>query len=103
MHPSSSLKALKTIAREALLRALPHLTPRRRELVLSALMSNPAPNDWYESWISIPKHKTTFELENSAYYVGIYILLKSEPKHYKNWVARLNKAIDDIESRNPGP
>lgn len=94
---------LETIAREALLRALPHLTTHRRELVLSALMSNPAPNDWYISWNQTPAVESTLELENSTYYVGIYILLKSEPKHYKNWVARLNKAIDDIESRATGP
>lgn len=92
---------LEQQAREALMRALPHLTPRRRELVLSALMSNPSPNDWYDSWHQTTLVKNAHELEQCTYYICIYMVTKSDPKKYEHWVSKLNKLIDTHEPQNP--
>ena len=96
---------LETQAREALMRALPYIHDSRRELVLSALMSNPAMNDWYFSWNQTRKNKNTSTihiLETCAYYACMGLLNKSHLKYYTHWVSKLNKLIDAIESRNPG-
>ena len=96
-------KNINQQTREALMRALPHLAPRRRELVLSVLMSNPTINDWYGSWHQTQAFKDSHELDTLVYYVVTNLLRKSDMMIQTDWVARLNKAIDDIESRNPGP
>ena len=90
-------------AREALTRALPHLAPRRRELVLSVLMSNPTINDWYGSWHQTQAFKDSHELDTIVYYVVINLLRKSDMMKHTGWVSRLNKTIDDIESKSTGP
>lgn len=92
---------LITQAREALLRAIPHLSKLRQEIIVDFLMTGKFREpDWYSFKHSQVLDPETKEIRIQA--AGIMFDLYTEFDYYvPQFIDNLNKAIDDYEhSRN---